>query len=400
MVASRAASQDARLRELLREYPDGLFTDPFFDACELVDNYVLALSSQISVALGLDAALAAPATAEEVAAARGLQPRFLPALRWLLERLVVAGDVEVAGSGGARRFQGRRPIVARDPGPVRAELLANDPRHEPTARLLDLAAETYPAVARGETSGTEALFGLGQVALWCEYFHNDNPVYAINNRVAAFSAANRLARVAGPRILEVGAGAGSATETLLNELLPRGVEPASYLVTEPSKFFRRRGERALRAAYPNVALAFATLDIDRPWSEQDIAKESADLVFGVNVLHVARDLQFSLRQARETLAPNGWLVIGEAQRLRPGQPIWAEFVFLLLEGFTDVETDGDLRPTHGFLQPETWLKALRHAGFVDVTIEPDVFSIRDIYPRFYTGAVCGRRPVDIHEVTR
>ncbi len=391
MAAHRSAAQHDRLQELLQGYPEGLFTEPFYQACELVDQYVLALSSEISRELGLDAALVKPATAEAVTADLGLQPGFLPALRWLLERLTEAGDVEAEGSGAQRSFHARRPIAARDPAPVRAELLANDPRHLPTLRLLDLAAETYPAVARGQTSGTDALFGLGHIALWCEYFHNDNPVYAVNNRVAAFSAAKRLAGVERPRILEVGAGAGSATETLLNELGPRGIVPASYRVTEPSQFFRRRGERALRAAYPGVPLAFAGLDIDRPWGEQGIAAETADLVFGVNVLHVARDLQFSLGQAREALAPGGWLVIGEAQRLLAGQPIWAEFVFQLLEGFTNVETAGELRPTHGFLQPETWLTALRHAGFADVTIEPDVFSIREIYPRFYTGAVCGRR---------
>src|SRR5204863_257538 len=163
-----------------------------------------------------------------------------PALRWLLERLAESGDVEVEGEGEARTFRARHPIPVRDPEPVRAELLANDPRHQPTIGLLDLAAQTYPAVARGETSGTDALFGLGE--------------------------------------------------------------------------------------------------------------------------------------AREALAPGGWLVIGEAQRLLAGQPIWAEFVFQLLEGFTKVETEGELRPTHGFLQPETWIKALRHAGFAEVSIEPDVFS--------------------------
>jgi len=400
MASQRAASQNDRLRELLDGYPDGLFTEPFYDACELVDRYVLALSSQIADELGLEAALARPATAEEVAASRGLQPGFLPALRWLLERLAEAGDAEAQGNGAARTFHASRPIAVRDAVSVRAALLANDPRHQPTLRLLDLAAETYPAVARGQTSGSDALFGLGQVALWCEYFHNDNPVYAVNNRVAAFSAANRFTAVAHPRIVEVGAGAGSATEALLNELRPRGIEPESYLVTEPSKFFRRRGERALRAAYPGVQFSFGGLDIDRPWSEQGVTAGSADLVFGVNVLHVARDLQFSLQQARQALAPGGWLVIGEAQRLLPGQPIWAEFVFQLLEGFTNVETDGELRPTHGFLQPETWLEAVRHAGFSEVTIEPDVFKIREIYPRFYTGAVCGRRSLTDHEVTR
>jgi len=43
---------------------------------------------------------------------------------------------------------------------------------------------------------------------------------------------------------------------------------------------------------------------------------------------------------------------------------------------------------------------LRHAGFSQVSIEPDVFTIREIYPRFYTGAVCGRRPEADHEVKR
>lgn len=384
---------DPRLKELLRAYPDDLFTDAFYNACELVDRYVLSLTVSIALELRLPLRDAPPSSARAMASSLGLQPGFLPALRWVLERLVEGGMVVTQGNGEDRTYTAPAPLVAPDAAALRALLLENDPRHAPTLRLLDLAAETYPAVALGKVKGADALFGLGQVALWIDYFHNDNPIYAVNNRVAAISAAQRLAAAASRRVLELGAGAGSASEALLAETAARGIELTSYRITEPSQFFRRRGERALRAAYPGAPLSFGALDIDRAWREQGVEPGSIDLVYGVNVLHVARDLQFSLREARTALAPDGWLVIGEAQRLRPGEPIWAEFVFQLLEGFTDVETDPELRPTHGFLQPETWLAALAHAGFADVAIEPDVLAIRAIYPRFYTAAACGRRPV-------
>lgn len=391
---STIAPQDARLGELLRGYPEGLFTERFYAACELVDRYVLARATGLTRALGVEAALRQPTSAAAVAAACGFQKGFLPALRWLLERLVVSEDLAVADGEDDRLYRLRAPLPERDPAPIAAALLANDPQHAPTLRLLDLAAETYPAVARG-ARGADALFGLGQVALWCDYFHNGNPVYAVNNRVAAVAAARRLQGRRGVRILEVGAGAGSATAALLAELGAAGTELAGYRVTEPSQFFRRRAERALRAAFPQAPLAFGTLDIDRSWAEQGAEPGGFDLVFGVNVLHVARNLQYALREAHATLAPDGGIVLGEAQRLFAGQPIWAEFVFQLLDGFTAVETDEALRPTHGFLQPETWIAALRHAGFADVVIEPDVIAIRDFYPRFHTGAVCGRHAVPV-----
>src|SRR5207253_431785 len=85
------------------------------------------------------------------------------------------------------------------------ELVDRDPTYGPTFALLDEAAAVYPRVARGETTGEQALFQ--KVAIWTAYFNNTNPFYALNNRLAAQVAAARLP-AGGGQVLEVGAGLG------------------------------------------------------------------------------------------------------------------------------------------------------------------------------------------------
>ena len=76
-----------------------------------------------------------------------------------------------------------------------------------------------------------------------------------------------------------------------------------------------------------------------PWDTQGIAGGEFDLVYGVNVLHVAEDLLFSLGQARGALTPDGCLIISECVRPHLHQPMYPELVFQILDSFTDVDTD-------------------------------------------------------------
>src|SRR5204863_517404 len=141
--------------------------------------------------------------------------------------------------------------------PLRDAVLDRDPTYGPTFALLDEAAAVYPRVARGETTGEQALFQ--KVAIWTAYFNNTNPFYALNNRLAAQVAAARLP-AGGGRVLEVGAGLGSGTEALLGRLQAMGrlALVTAYHVTEPVPFFRRRAQRALDAAWPAA-----------PWPDAD-----------------------------------------------------------------------------------------------------------------------------------
>lgn len=379
---------------LLGEIPDSLFDDRIYAACELAERYATDLALDIATRLGLDEPLAAGGTAAAMVAARGFDAAFRPAIETLLERLAAAGEIERTNGAGGSAF--RRTGPAREPEltALRAIGVAIDPRIVATLDLLDAAAAAWPAVASGRTTGEKELFSAGSIALWLAYFSNDNPVYALNNLLTAVVAANRLPDRDGLSVLEVGAGAGSFTATLLDELARRGRlgQLARYKPTEPSPFFRRRGERELKARYPQVPLTFRALDVDQPFAAQGLAAEPRDLVVGVNVLHVARDLGAALARIREVLAPGGWLVAGECLRLFPSQPVPADLVFQLFRSFTDVGTDPVLRPHHGFLEPAAWRTALEAAGFVEVSVVPDLERIRVIYPRFFAGVVVGRRP--------
>src|SRR5204863_6783717 len=101
-----------------------------------------------------------------------------------------------------------------------------------------------------------------------------------------------------------------------------------------------------------------------------------DLVYGVNVLHVAKDLLFSLAQARDALAPGGCLVISECVRPYLNQPMYPELVFQILDSFTDVDIDPEFRPNPGFLTADHWRRAFNRAGFEHTEVKPelDVFA--------------------------
>ena len=108
----------------------------------------------------------------------------------------------------------------------------------------------------------------------------------------------------------------SASEILLRLFDERGLLPhvERYLITEPNAFFLRCGQRKLARQYPGLPVEWSALNLDLPWSNQGINPGEFDLIYAVNVMHISRDLLFSLNEARLALASDGWLVIGECLR--------------------------------------------------------------------------------------
>lgn len=356
----------------------GLSPDPFDPiqdrACKLVDLYTQHVAIDLLRELADPVLLACGASADDLLAKGGYVEAFRPALSWLLGRAAAAGlDV-------------RKPLPGTDRAAVREACLEVAPSFVPAFTLIDESAALYPRVARGEANGDRALLMKG--SLWVAYFDNRNGYYALNNRVAAAAVAARAARAGPARVLEVGAGLGSATEAVLG-VLP---DVERYHVTEPMPVFRRRAERKLRAAYPGVALEFGGLDVNGRWAEQGVRPAGHSLVVGVNVFHLARDLVATLREAFEALEPGGWLVAGEAIRPHPHACVGVELPFQILQSYQAVETDPELRPTPGFLTAEGWTEALRRAGFSEIALVPDAARLRDLWEGAITAAVCGRRP--------
>lgn len=382
------AAPDPRVYAVLAEAGFGpdLFNPGQHRSCELVERYAQVLAIDLCRRLGVLDVLGRARTPDEIRTACGFVASFDRPLRWLLEHARSVGVL--AHDGEAYRLLA--PPDAPAPAEMRRAGLAADPSYAPAYDLLDIAAELYPRVARGEVQAERALFL--RVSLWVAYFSNANGFYALSNRVAAHAAADRLPGTPGA-VLEVGAGLGSATAALLEELRAQDRLSAvhAYDATEPVVFFRRRAERTLVTAWPDVRLAFQALDLNQPWAAQGIAPGSRALVWGVNVFHLARDLDAVLREARAALVPGGWLVVGEGVRPEASRPVGAELPFQLLGSFHDVQLDPVRRPNAGFLTADAWQGALRRAGFVRLETVPDVQRVQACYPGFVAAAFCARR---------
>jgi SAM-dependent methyltransferase len=379
-----------RLTEILPDELLPLFDDRFTRSCELFEEYVQRLALQVARATGLDAAAREPGTPAEIAARAGLDPVRAPVtVGWLLATLA-SGGAAVRGVDGCYTVPAALPEL--DPREVAEAQERHDPSSLPSYRLADLAAALYPSVLHGAAGGEEALFAPDRIGAWLDYFSNDNLIYAISNRIGAL-AAERALHGDGGQVLELGGGLGSGTAALLERLTATGRLSAlrAYRFTEVAPSFLRRGQRGLTGRFPGVPLAFGRLDMNRPFGEAGVAEGAFTLVYGVNTLHVARDLEFTLAEARRALAPGGALVLSECVRPFPGRPVYVEFLFNLLESFRAPRLVDPWRPNGGFLTPEQWTAGLEACGFRDVSIYPDIARLREVCPAFVVAAITAAR---------
>jgi SAM-dependent methyltransferase len=385
------------LDTLLARIPDpairSLFTPEFVLCAEHFDRFTVDWVLRLVHDLELDRSLSSGISAGDLVRSRGFAPRAEIPIRWFLRKLADSGYLEESGAGSDPAYRARGPLPTGDPDRAEARARAVDPGSMPAFAVVRAMVEHVPEFLRGEKTGEEILFSPARLPLWFDYFSNDNLLYQINNRLGAEAVVRALpGRPAA--VVELGGGSGSAAMALA-ERLARDAGLArieSYRFTEIVPTFLRRAERSLRARFPSLPLAFSRVDMDRDLVEQGLAPESADVVYAVNTVHIARDLDATLRRIRGVLRPGGAAVFSECVRPFPGQPIYVEFVFNFLQNFTGVATDPATRPNHGFLTPANWRDALAAAGFERPEILPDVESLARHYDAFFVAAVTAWKP--------
>jgi SAM-dependent methyltransferase len=391
-ISSKHGSADMRA-SLLPQDILPLFGDAFVRSCDLYEEYVFRLTLEVFRRAGLEAVCARPVTTDEAIAKAGFLARAARVpLDWILRGLATRGVLHTSGHGPAVRYRLPGDLPELDAASVRETQARHDASALPSYAIAALAAEHYPEVLRGETTGEKVLFGPERIGAWFDYFSNENILYAISNAIGAIACDAALPE-AGGAILELGGGLGSGAEALLARFRAKGraADVVSYRFTEISLPFLRRGQKSLTAGFPEAAFAFARLDMNKPFAEAGVAPGAYALVHGVNTLHVAADLAFTLGEVRNALAPGGSVVISECVRPFPGQPVYVEFVFNLLEAFREPVLDRTWRPNGGFLTPEQWTAALEANGFREVRIVPDIAVLREVYPSFVVAAVVASR---------
>ncbi len=396
IAPAEAAETASALAQMLPPSLAPAFGASFIRSSHLYDEFIHRLTLRVFRAAGLEAAAREPGRPEEIAARAGLQVhRALTPVDWIVRRLTERGLLEEIDAGGEpRRFRVCHALPELDPAPIAEEQGRQDPSWLPSYVLADTVARDYVAFLRGERSGEEILFSPARLRLWVAFFSNDNGLYAVNNLAGAIAVEEWMPPCP-LAILELGGGLGSAAVALLQRLRMAGRwrEICDYRFTDIVPAFLRRGQQALQTQFPDASyLKFASLDMNRPFSEQGAGPGSLSLVYAVNTLHVARDLQFTLREIFGALASGGRLVISECVRPTPGDAIYTEFIFNLMETFRAPILHPVYRPNGGFLTPEQWRDAMETAGFVDVRTMPDIARIRYRFPAFCVGVIGATRP--------
>lgn len=372
-----------------------LFDARFARSSALYDEFVYRLTLGVFRDTGLAKAAGAWGTTDELVRRAGLDPgRAAVPVSWMLRHLSARGVVSREDTAGGPRFRAEG-VCTLDAASIAAEQRQHDPAGLPSYVLAEMAAREYPAFLHGGPTGEQILFAPTRLPLWTSYFSNDHSLYAVNNHVGAVAVdAWMPARPA--TILELGGGLASGAAALLERLSRSGrrADVETYRFTELAPAFLRRGQRFLEERFPDgPPLTVAALDMNRSFTQQDVAPESVSIVYAVNTLHVATDLAFTLGEVYRILEPGGQLILSECVRPWPADTLYPEFVFNLLETFRSPRLHPDYRPNGGFLTPEQWTGALQAAGFRDVRLLPNIIDIREQFPGFYVAAIGATRPV-------
>ncbi len=361
-----------------------IFTRPFLVMHYASELYTARVALGLALDLGWEFKLRHGATVTELI--DGFAPQSQIPAEWMLSFLV---EEKLLRQERDRYFLDGEPNL--DLSEIRAFAAAEAPGHEANFDLLDAVRRQIKPFFTDGKSGESLLFDLAVFPIWLAFFRNENLVYLPNNLLTIIALEEALKP--GSRILELGGGAGSFSQLLAQNAAEFGYlsQIESYRFTDIAPSFLRKAQRELREKAPGLPLSFSHLDINRPFEAQGLEEGAFDVIVGVNVAHVAVDLQETLEGLRGLLAEGGRLVLGECIKSNLDQPIYMEFFFKFLKSFTDVHLDPVLRPAHGFLTPEIWEKALLAAGFRSVRRIPDTRKMMSQFPSFYLGALAAER---------
>jgi SAM-dependent methyltransferase len=356
------------------------FTRPFLALHCATELYTARVVLRLALALGWETKLREGATLDELIEGFAAQSRIVA--EWMLSFLAEEGLLHQAGQ--RYRLVGEPDL---DLVEIRAFAEAEAPGHGANFELLDAVLQQVTPFFTEGKSGDKLLFNLTVFPLWLDFFRNENLNYLPNNLLSLIALRECLP--AGARVMEVGGGAGSFAQLLARDGAEAGYldQIAEYRFTDMAPAFLRKAQRELREKTPGLPLTFGALDINKPFETQNLGDGLFDVIVGVNVLHVAVDLQDALRRLRSLLKPGGHLILGECMKPDLAHTIYMEFFFKFMKGFTDVHLDPELRPCSGFLTPEVWEKVLLAAGFKCIQKVPDIRAMMAVCPTFYVGAL-------------
>lgn len=287
-------------------------------------------------------------------------------------------------AGGWRSLPSIASLARVDLDGEKAQLVAEHPETQAHAELLWSCARSYPLLLRGSLIPTEVLFPNSSMER-VQRVYGGNPVSDGMNRLVAAVACAFLERRPGAKrikILEVGAGTGATTRTVLSAL-ERSMERIEYIYTDVSQGILNHGLKTFAKACPRMS--FKRLDIEQSPSSQGFVEHDYDLIIAANVLHATCRIQKTLQNVWSLLRSDGWLILNEIT----APTLFATLTFGLLDGWWRFE-DAELRvPGSPLLSTLAWQGLLREAHFSRIATYSGSKGTEDAVGQHVIVAQCG-----------
>ena len=308
--------------------------------------------------LGWERRAGAVVVLEELRERLAVLPEHANLLRRMFEILARSGVLQAKDEGFVVTVGAGEPLPDRMPRDSEAFLTEVTERFPHAANEIGLfcrCAGALPKVLRGNEEPLALLFGDAKPTAGDLY--RLAPVWRAANQMigeVVRTLVDELPDGRRLRVLEVGAGIGSATESILPEL-PAGRFDLMY--TDISAGFFADAEARFSAG--GASIDFRVLDIEKDPMAQSFEPHGYDLIIAANVLHATRFLDETLAHCRAMLAPSGLLVALENQRGRG----WMDLIFGQLDGWW--RYSDRYRPNHALAGPDVWRQALADSGFAE-----------------------------------
>lgn len=295
---------------------------------------------------------------EDLRQALGVLPEHTRLFRRLFEMLARSGVMDERDDGFRVVVGPEDPLPEHMPADLEAFADWMKDRYDQGQIEIGLFLRSGLALAevlRGKEDPLTLLFSSGEPTAGDLYLKA--PVARAANRMlteAVQALVSTLPDGRRLRVIEVGAGTGSATASVLPEL-PDG--RFIYTYTDISAGFFSEAEA--RFGDRGGAIDYRPLDIEKDPIEQGFEPHGYDLLIASNVLHATRYLTETLGHCRDLLAPSGHLIALE----NLSGLGWMDLTFGQLDGwwrFAD-----DYRPHHALAGPDVWRRALGDAGFAE-----------------------------------
>lgn len=219
--------------------------------------------------------------------------------------------------------------------------------------LFDNVAIHYPKILSKSIPAHQVLFPSGQTDLIeCFYKGHSNADFA--NKIMAQEIRKKLDGNCKLRILEVGAGSGATTSSIL-EILKLG-DNVDYTFTDVSHALVNRASRIFTSPYAHMsfdALKIEDIQPDHPFYDK------FDVIIATNVIHATPSIDDTLLKLRWCLSNQGMLIINELVE----KTLFTTAIFGLFEGWWKSQDQQYRIQGSPLLKQAAWYERLQHAGF-------------------------------------